>query len=366
LTDVRALSRAVSLVEDRGPGYRDVLRTAYANARWPTVIGITGPPGSEKSTLIDELAARWDDDGSRIAILAVDPSSPFSGGAVLGDRIRMERSGELPNVYVRSLSARGHLGGLNEAACDLIALVGEFGFERVLLETVGAGQSDVEVTSTADCTVVLAVPDFGDSVQALKAGTMEIADVYAVNKSDRPGAESTRQQIEGTLGVVYSRPAGVGNGSRPPAQPPPATPGIRALMRRHGDPRNDVEVWRPPVVPVSARSGEGIGDLAVSIDRFVEWSGRTGRLSQKREQRIRDQVLRLLARRLLEPYQSAGPDLHDGTPDAIGSCVDAILAGTADPCDAVDGLLARGAFAGRGNRVTDDADDNDEYPASRQ
>lgn len=352
--NLRTLSKAVSRVENRADGYEELLRTAYAEPRWATVIGLTGPPGAGKSTLVDALAACWGADGSRVAILAVDPSSPFSGGAVLGDRIRMERSDGLANVFFRSLSARGHVGGLNEAACDLIALLSAFGFERILLETVGAGQSDVEVAGMADCTVVVAVPGLGDSVQALKAGIMEIADVYAVNKSDLAGAETTRQQIESMLGVVYVSPPGVGN-RRPSRPQPPATEGVKALMRRHGDAWSEAAVWRPPVVPVSARSGEGIEALAAAVDAFVGWSGQTGRLRQKRALRIRDQILRGLTRRLLSRYRGGDDDERaDKVPVVLAPWVDAILDGTINPADAVEALVAdqgSGPARGAGNAV---------------
>jgi LAO/AO transport system kinase len=336
LADRRALSRAVSQVENRAAGYEKLLAAAYAKPDWATVIGITGPPGAGKSTLVDVLAAHWGEDRSGIAVLAIDPSSPFSGGAVLGDRIRMEHSDALPNVYFRSLSARGNVGGLSEATCDLIALLNAHGFQRILVETVGAGQSDVEITGLADCTLVVAVPGLGDSVQALKAGIMEIADVYAVNKSDLPDAPATRQQIETMLSVAYIGRPGVDRPSHKHAPPPP-TSGVQALMRRHGDAWSESTVWRPPVIPVCARSGIGIGDLSAAIDQFISWSRDSGRLRRKRELRIRDQILRGLTRRLLQQYRGDG----DAVPTMLKPWVDAILAGTASLTEAIEALLAR-------------------------
>ncbi len=342
LAGIRVLSRAISQVEDRADGYQELLREAYARPERATVIGVTGPPGTGKSTLVDALAARWGAGGEPIAVLAIDPSSPFSGGAVLGDRIRMERSHDLSNVFFRSLSARGHVGGLNEATSDLIALLSGFGFKRILLETVGAGQSDIEVTGMADCTLVVAVPGLGDAVQALKAGMMEIGDVYVVNKSDLPGADSARLQIEGMLGVAYVGQVGVGS-ARPSQPPPPATAGVRALMRRHGDAWSESSVWRPPVIAVAARTGQGVEETCDAIDRFVSWSEQTGRQGRKYAQRIRDQLLRLIARRLLEPFQLEDDADGDAVPASLAPWVEAIVAGSVSPADAADSILSSAA-----------------------
>lgn len=330
LAELRRLSRALSCVEDRAEGYLDLLRGAYGSAELPAVIGVTGPPGAGKSTLVDALAAYWGVDGSRIAILAADPSSPFSGGAILGDRIRMELSQAMRNVYFRSLSARGQVGGLSAATCDLIALLGGFGFSRVILETVGAGQSDVEINSLADCTIVVAVPGLGDGVQAQKAGIMEIADLYAVNKCDLPGADSTRAQIEATLDVAYSGPPGVGTSVG--HSHGTMTSGLRALAARHGDPASEPTRWRPPVLPVSARKNEGLTELGEGVEAFLRWSEETGRLARRRRRRIADQVERCLIRKLLQPY------LHEVDEDAPAAppafWVDKILRGETTPQDA--------------------------------
>lgn len=334
---VRQISRAVSQVENRAPGHETLLREAYANPDWATVVGITGPPGAGKSTLVDALAAHWARDGEPVAVLAIDPSSPFSGGAVLGDRIRMDRSQGLKNVFFRSLSARGHVGGASAATCDLIALLGHFGFRKILLETVGAGQSDIEVTGLVDCTVVVAVPGLGDTVQALKAGIMEIADVYAINKSDLPGATATLRQIESTLTLAYPGKPGVGG--RVAGHPPSPTAGVRALMRRHGDPYSEDAVWHPPVLPVSASKAEGIEALTDTIDAFLAWSVDAGRFGWKRKIRIRDQILRGVTERLLEAYRIAADD-DDAIPQVLKAPIARVLAGETAPGDAVAELLS--------------------------
>ena len=205
--DRRQIARAISAVENRTDGYQSLLAQAYRLPRWADVIGITGPPGTGKSTLMDALTAHWAAAGARIAILAIDPSSPYSGGAVLGDRIRRTRSAGFENTYFRSLSSRGHLGGLTETATDLVAVLSLFGFQQVIIETVGAGQSDVEIHETADCTVVLTVPGLGDGVQASKAGLMEIGDVFVLNKADLPGAEGAALGRRGCTGRRLQRTA---------------------------------------------------------------------------------------------------------------------------------------------------------------
>lgn len=205
-------------------------------------------------------------------VLAIDPSSPYSGAAVLGDRIRRSRSADYSDTYFRSLSSRGHVGGLSATATDLVAVLRLFGFRRVIVETVGAGQSDIEIHDTADCTVVLTVPGLGDGVQASKAGLMEIGEVFVVNKADMPGAADAVRMVENVLAAVYRGEPSI-NISQTQSTAAPAsqnlTPGMAALRRRHGDADADASVWVPPVIEVVATENKRVVDLATTIDSFV-------------------------------------------------------------------------------------------------
>jgi GTPase len=341
--DRRRIARAISAVENRSDGYQSLLAQAYRLPRWADVIGVTGPPGSGKSTLVDALSAHWAAAGARIAILAIDPSSPYSGGAVLGDRIRSTRSTVLESTYFRSLASRGHLGGLTETATDLVAVLSLFGFERVIIETVGAGQSDVEIHETADCTVVLNVPGLGDGVQASKAGLMEIGDVFVLNKADLPGADGAALDIESAMHVVYSGQPGV-NARKPGAKPmlPSAsavlTPGLAALRHRHGDPRRDESAWVPPVLRVVAAEGRQVPELAARIDEFVAWSERTGRRVRRTRERAYAQVVRALQAMLLAPY--ARVPGSEELPASVEPWVERIVAGTASPLEAAQALTS--------------------------
>ncbi|MDX1746578.1 MAG: methylmalonyl Co-A mutase-associated GTPase MeaB, partial [Halobacteriales archaeon] len=189
--DHRALARAISRIENRSPGYRDLVSTLYRHAGDAAIIGITGSPGAGKSTLVDDLADRYRNAGETVGIIAVDPASPFTGGAVLGDRIRMGKSAGDMDVFVRSMSARGRLGGLSTATTDAVTALDAFGKDVIIIETVGAGQNEVDIVRTADTVVVLVPPKSGDAVQMLKAGILEIGDVFVVNKADLDGADRT-------------------------------------------------------------------------------------------------------------------------------------------------------------------------------
>jgi LAO/AO transport system kinase len=337
--DRRQIARAISAVENRSDGYQSFLAQAYRLPRWADVIGITGPPGTGKSTLMDALTAHWAADGARIAILAIDPSSPYSGGAVLGDRIRRTRSEGFENTYFRSLSSRGHLGGLTETATDLVAVLSLFGFQRVIIETVGAGQSDVEIHDTADCTVVLTVPGLGDGVQASKAGLMEIGDVFVVNKADLPGADDAALDVERALAAVYSGQPGV-NLRRDGAALPPAsralTAGVAALQRRHGDPRWEDSAWVPPVLRLVASENRQVPELAAAIDAFIAWSERSERRRRRTRERAYAQVVRALSAMLLAPY-SREPGSEE-IPASVEPWVDRIVAGAASPLEAAQAL----------------------------
>lgn len=338
--ELRRIARTISTVENQAEGYEAILAQAYRLPRWADVIGITGPPGVGKSTLVDGLTAHWAEAGERVAILAIDPSSPYSGGAVLGDRIRRTRSSGYTNTYFRSLSSRGHVGGLSETATDLVAVLSLFEFRRVIVETVGAGQSDIEIHGTADCTVVVTVPGLGDGVQASKAGLMEIGDVFAVNKADMPGAESVARTVENALAAAYMGEPGINISDPHPVaagRPPSLTPGLAALRRRHGDISADASAWVPPVIQVVATENRLVADLAATVDLFVDWSERTGRRAERGRERAYAQIMRALTARLLAPYLRAPG--ADQWPATVSAWIDRIAEGKASPVEAAQALV---------------------------
>lgn len=263
---VRALARAITLVERGDEAVRPLLDEAVSGAARSLTWGFTGAPGSGKSTLVDVLLERLRAQRVRVAVLAVDPTSPFTGGAVLGDRVRMQRHAGDEGVYIRSMGARGHLGGLSLATREALRLVGAFGFERVVLETVGVGQSELEIAAVADTTVVVLAPGAGDGIQMLKAGIMEIADLYCVNKADLPGAQRTLQDVRTMLNMAPKPPAG---------QP----------------------AWRPPIVAVSAVSGAGLDDLLEALRRHQEFLEASGERRRRAEARLREETADLVADR---------------------------------------------------------------------
>ena len=329
--DSRRIARAITAVENHSEGADSIIRDAYRAARYVPVVGITGPSGAGKSTLVDRLAVRWAEDGEKIAVLAVDPSSAFTGGALLGDRIRMDRAASHPNVFMRSLASRGELGGLTNTTTDIVMMLGALGFDRVLLETVGAGQTDISIGRVADVVMVMAVPGSGDHIQAAKAGILEIADVYVVNKCDLPGAASVAAHLESNLDLVYSG-AGGRNVSAVAAM---SIQGNRELHRRHVDVAGASGYWRPPVMSLSAHEDIGIDRLAAAVDDFLAWSRETGRDCDRVKERLRFQILNATQSRLLK-FCLAAAARRDIDLDRL---VTAVASGAASPDEAAERLL---------------------------
>ena len=287
--DTAALARAISLVENQRDGFERVLahvheRVGLGERDGARRIGITGPPGAGKSTLTQLLIQRYRRAGLKVAVVAVDPTSPFSGGALLGDRIRMEAVSLDPGVFIRSMATRGSLGGLATTTEDVCDVLAAFGFDRILVETVGVGQTELDIARTAETTVLVLVPESGDAIQTLKAGVMEVADIFVVNKADRPGAEKLQREIEIMLGIRR------GNAFRHVAPHHAPRPG------RDGP----QPAWEPPVLLTVAARDEGIDGLVEALDRHRAYLEAGGGLLRRRRERLAERtraaVNRTLAR----------------------------------------------------------------------
>jgi LAO/AO transport system kinase len=298
--DPRSVARLISLVENGDPALPAVAAALAPYAGSAQVVGLTGAPGVGKSTTTNELVRALRAAGHRVGVLAVDPSSPFTGGAILGDRIRMQEHTTDPGVYIRSMSSRGQLGGLAAATPQAVRVLEGAGCDVVVVETVGVGQAEVEVASLADTTLVLLAPGMGDAIQAVKAGVLEIADVFVINKSDRPGADATYRDIQGMLSL----------GERAP-----------------GD-------WRPQVVRATAVKGEGIDEVVAAIDKHRAWLEKTGELRRSRERRAAVEVEAIA----LGTLRARIGNLRDGT--ALSTLAARVADGTLDPYAAAAELIA--------------------------
>jgi LAO/AO transport system kinase len=319
--NIPALARAISIVEDERAGFEELLHEALQEGLSVRRIGFTGPPGAGKSSLVAAAAKTFLGQGERIGVVAVDPTSPYSGGALLGDRIRMNDLATDPGIFIRSMATRGSLGGLATTTKEVLDLVDAFGFDRLLVETVGVGQTELEITAAADTVVVVLVPESGDAIQAMKAGLMEIADIFVVNKSDRPGADRLVKDLRQALHLK------AGNAMKDmPAHHGVDLARIAKEERTTDAPPIQEGGWQIPVLSTVALTGEGVGDLLAAIDAHREWLGTSGQIEVRRRARARvrvqdvvDRELRRVARRSeaagggLEPYLD---QMRDGTETA--------------------------------------------------
>ncbi len=298
--DPRAIARAISLIEDEAPLAADVVRAIFPQTGRAFLVGVTGPPGAGKSTLVDRLTTEVRTHGQSVGVIAVDPTSPFTGGAILGDRLRMQTHAADPGVFIRSMATRGHLGGLAPATTDAALVLDAAGKSVVIIETVGVGQDEVDIVRTADVSVLMLVPGTGDDVQALKAGIMEIADIFVINKADREGADRMVTAVESTLALQSFA---------------------------EGE-------WRPPIVKTSATTGHGVPELWAAIERFRVHTepARARRVRARSEFRLRE----LLTHRFLQHLEDEV--LAPGEFDAILS---RIASRTLDPYSAAAEILGR-------------------------
>jgi LAO/AO transport system kinase len=303
--DVRAISRAVSAIENREPEAEEILRQIFPATGRAYRIGITGAPGTGKSTLVDRLAGHYRAENKTVGIIAVDPSSPFTGGAILGDRVRMQGHATDSGIFIRSMATRGYLGGLAQTTGDVALLLDAAGKDIILVETVGVGQAEIEIVRLADCTVVVLMPGMGDDVQSLKAGLMEIADVFVLNKCDREGADRFEQQLRAILQLVPER-----------------------------------EGWKPAVVRTVATENKGIDALANEISKFREHFEKARNRRTREVEYWKEWLLRLLQARLLE--RAVGGNFSESQ---FAELAAAVAARKKDPYASVNEILARAGLS---------------------
>ena len=297
--NVRALSRLISLVENDPEAKDYILSKIFKDVGDGYRIGITGPPGAGKSTLVDTLASKLHDSGKKVSIIAVDPSSPFTGGALLGDRYRMYEAMKR-GIFIRSLASRGSLGGLSESTIAVADLLDAFGSEIILIETVGVGQSELDIMNASDTVVVTLVPESGDSIQAMKAGLMEIADIFVINKFDREGAKKFEMELRTVLSMS----------------------------------NNSKNGWKPPVIRTVATKGEGIDELIESIFKHYRFLKEKGILARKRRERIRREITESIKEKLWGKYF-----LSSRWRDNIEKCVDKVISGEETPYSVVEKII---------------------------
>src|SRR6266581_3652607 len=272
--DARALARAISVVENHSPGWSELLKAVFPHSGHARILGLTGPPGAGKSTLVDQLAHYYRKDGQSIGIIAVDPTSPYTGGAILGDRIRMQEHSSDAGIYIRSMATRGSLGGLARTTADVSTILGASGRDLIMIETVGVGQDEVDIVRLADVTVVILMPGMGDDVQSIKAGIMEIADIFVINKSDREGAERVEREIRALQSLA---------------------------LRQDG--------WTPPIVKTVASEGTGVDDLAEAIAGYIAYLQKENLALKKSVQNWQERLVEMLRDVMLE---RARAQLGDG------------------------------------------------------
>lgn len=302
--DVRAVARLIRDVDDGMPEVRDVLKALYPHTGRAYIIGITGAPGVGKSTLVDQMVAHLRKRGKTVGVLAVDPTSPFSGGAILGDRVRMQRHSLDPDVFIRSLATRGHFGGLTQSTRSAIDILDAMGKDVILVETVGVGQDEVDVMRNVHTTVIVIIPGMGDDIQAIKAGILEVGDIFLINKSDREGTDNTLRDLR--------------------------------LMIEMDQGKFDKGLWKPPILKVQAVFDKGVDDFLDAVDRHAQYLEQTagGLKSRRSPDKVRKEMVEMIKARLIEEVLDKLTENSD-----FDRAVDAIVKGDLDPYSACENLV---------------------------
>lgn len=327
-----ALARAISMVEDERPGFQELLHELLKDGPETARVGFTGPPGAGKSSLVAAAATRYRAREETVGVVAVDPTSPYSGGALLGDRIRMNDLATDPGIFIRSMATRGSLGGLATTTKEVLDLMDAYRFDRILVETVGVGQTELEITAAADTVVVVLVPESGDAIQAMKAGLMEIADVFVVNKADRPGADRLVKEIRQAMHLKAGSAM----------KDVPAHHGVdlgRVMKKeRSTSPKLDDGAWTIPVLATTAQSGEGVDELLETVEKHQAWLVESGQLEGRRRARARGRVQDVVNRELKRIAWG-----RDETTELLDRGVERIRTSDATPYSVakqiIDGLL---------------------------